>query len=380
MRKLTMKSIDKIEVHMNGRHVGTLAETRHRAAFQYSDQWLEEGYSISPYSLPLEKRLYIPDYQPFEGVFGVFSDTLPDGWGRLVVDRYIRSKPNINIDEIDSFHRLMLVSDSGMGALTYEPSINTEDLALKGDYDTIAAECKALLEEDPTVDLDALFKYGGSSGGERPKILTDIDGESWIIKFPAAYDDKDIGLQEYRYSLCARECGINMAETRLFPSKICAGYFGTKRFDRIGNPQEQTKVHTVSAAGLLESSHRLPNLDYIQLMKLTMLLTSDMQEVNKMYELMCFNVFAHNRDDHSKNFSFLYDDKQQRWKLSPAYDLTYSSSQGGEHATTIAGEGKNPGIEHILKVARLSGLDARYAKRRAVEIEEIVKAMLNKHM
>ena len=104
-----MKTINKVDVYMGAQSVGTLAITNHRAAFQYSDEWLETGFSISPFSLPLEKRLFMPEYLPFEGVFGVFDDTLPDGWGRLLVDRYIKKKFDIDPAEIDGFHRLTLV-------------------------------------------------------------------------------------------------------------------------------------------------------------------------------------------------------------------------------------------------------------------------------
>lgn len=263
-----MIKTDRIDVYMNNRHVGTMAETKHRAAFQYSDEWIETGFSISPLSLPLEKRLFVPEYIPFEGVYGVFADTLPDGWGRLIIDRYIKRKFKVNADNIDSFQRLTLVSDSGMGALDYRPAIDIQDDEFKGNIDKLAQECKKLLEEDVVENLDELFKYGGSSGGTRPKIHTKINGEDWIIKFPSSYDGKNIGLQEYEYSLCARECGIEMSETRLFESKICSGYFGTKRFDR---KKDGSKVHMVSASGLLETSHRYPNLDYIQLMKLVQL-------------------------------------------------------------------------------------------------------------
>ena len=106
------------------------------------------------------------------------------------------------------------------------------------------------------------------------------------------------------------------------------------------------------------------------------IITKNYQDIEQLYRLMCFNVFAHNRDDHSKNFSFLYEENENRWKLSPAYDLTYSSSQGGEHATTIDGEGKNPKIDDILQVAKKAGIDAKYAKLRAKEIEEITKERL----
>ena len=85
---------------------------------------------------------------------------------------------------------------------------------------------------------------------------------------------------------------------------------------------------------------------------------------------MCFNVFAHNRDDHSKNFSFLYDNG--KWSLSPAYDLTYSNSIGGEHATTIAGNGLNPSMEELLSVAKQIGINEKWAKNTAQEIRETV--------
>ena len=101
-----------------------------------------------------------------------------------------------------------------------------------------------------------------------------------------------------------------MSETQLFESKICSGYFGIKRFDR----QNGGKIHMVSVSGLLETSHRLPNIDYNILMKLTLELTKNYQDIEQLYRLMCFNVFAHNRDDHSKNFSFLYDENKKEWR------------------------------------------------------------------
>ena len=136
----------------------------------------------------------------------------------------------------------------------------------------------------------------------------------------------------------------------MFSSKICDGYFGTKRFDRIKVDGVEKKLHMLSASAILETSHRVPNLDYDILMKLTLMLTKEHSEVEQLYRLMCFNVFAHNRDDHSKNFTFIYDDVARKWSLSPAYDLTYSYSIGGEHATTVHGNGRNPGIKDILDI------------------------------
>ena len=108
-------------------------------------------------------------------------------------------------------------------------------------------------------------------------------------------------------------------------------------------------------------------------MKLTLKMTNDMSECEKLFKRMCFNVFAHNRDDHSKNFTYMYIDEESRWELSPAYDLTYSNSIGGEHATTVNGEGMNPTIDDILSVADRIGINCRKAKSIALNIREIVQ-------
>ena len=368
-----MDNYKYLKVFYNDILVGTLAKTPDRVvAFEYDSNWLDNGFSISPFSLPLIKKVFIPKYDPFGGLFGVFNDSLPDGWGRLLVDRlFLKNK--IDPAEIDNLNRLAVVQQSGMGALTYKPEHRFESENNITDYDILAQECSKILESQNSENLDELFKLGGSSGGARPKILTSIDNEDWIIKFPSSSDSKNIGEKEYQYSLCAKDCGINMTETRLFPSKICSGYFGIKRFDR----KNGKKVHMVSVSGLLETSHRLPNLDYNTLMKLTLELTRNYKDIEQLFRLMCFNVFAHNRDDHSKNFSFLFDDTKKEWHLSPAYDLTYSFSFNGEHATTINGEGKNPTLDNILAVAKNIGLKEKFAKDVALNIQEECSKLFN---
>ena len=105
-----------------------------------------------------------------------------------------------------------------------------------------------------------------------------------------------------------------------------------------------------------------------------------MEECKKLFRMMCFNVFAHNRDDHSKNFTYIYVEDEKRWVLSPAYDLTYSESIGGEHATTVHGEGKAPGMRDIAEVAKAIGLNERWAKSEAEKIQEIVFAELKDYL
>ena len=370
-----MNKIKSLQVFYNEKKVGTLALMKNNiVAFEYDNEWINNGFSISPFSLPLKKQVFIPKIDPFDGLYGVFSDSLPDGWGRLLVDRMLNSQ-NINPRQISQIDRLAIVGETGMGALSYKPEYNLlKDKDYQEDYDSLALSCKKILNTEYSADLDNLFRLGGSSGGARPKILTKFDNEDWIIKFPSSLDDNNIGEFEYLYSVCAKKCKIDMPETKLFPSKISSGYFGIKRFDRekllTGTIR---KLHMISVSGLLETSHRIPNLDYNDLMQLTLNLTKSFEEVEKLFRLMCFNVFSHNRDDHSKNFSFIYNEDLNKWLLSPAYDLTYSYSINGEHATTINGNGVNPGLNDILNVAEKIGLDKKKAEKIAIEIRETVR-------
>jgi len=370
-----MRTNKALSVFIGDKKVGTLAETSsHLVAFEYDMEWLKTGFAISPMSLPLRKGVFIPrGYDPFEGVFGVFADSLPDGWGRLLVDRMLRGK-GINPEKITTLERLAIVGNSGMGAMTYYPEKKLSNEFRESTLDELAAACGDILLAKESKSLDELFSMGGSSGGARPKVNYRINGEEWIVKFASSYDRRDIGLQEYEYSCCARECGIKIPETRLMPSENCPGYFATKRFDRKGGK----RIHMVSVSGLLETSHRIPNLDYHILMKLTLKMTNDYSQLEQLYRLMCFNVFAHNRDDHSKNFTFLYEEDTGTWCLSPAYDLTYSNSIGGEHATTVDGNGVNPGMKELLAVAENMKLDSARARMIAEEIEERVQKKLAK--
>lgn len=364
-----------LEVYINQKHVGTLAETKdHLMAFEYSDEWIRSGFSISPASLPLRKGVFVPKkYDPFDGLFGVFADSLPDGWGKLLVDRLLL-KNQINPASVSALTRLAIVGNSGMGALEYRPSNEMKAEVTGMTLDELAVECEKMFDTEHSEHLDELFRMGGSSGGARPKVNYVIGGEEWIVKFPSSIDRKNIGREEYDYSVCAKKCQLPMTDTRLLTSRFCEGYFATKRFDR----EYSQKIHMVSVSGLLETSHRIPNLDYNILMQLTLKITRSYEEIEKLFRWMCFNVFAHNRDDHSKNFSFLY--KDESWKLSPAYDLTYSNSIGGEHATTVNGNGSNPGMHDILEVAKNTKIDEKKAQRIAGEIREIIAEDLKEYL
>lgn len=376
-----MKVSKQLQVFYHERLVGTLALTPDRkVAFAYDDEWLENGFAISPFSLPLQKQVYVPAKPYFRGLFGVFADSLPDAWGNILLNRLLKQN-GFNADDMGVLDRLAIVGNSGMGALCYRPEMSLSDGETSLSLDVLAEQCQKILKAEYTENLDELYRLGGTSGGARPKILTTIDGEEWLIKFPAYLDGTDAGKMEYDYAQCALKCGIHMAETKLFESKQCKGYFGTKRFDRITQQGTHEKLHMLTAAALLELDFEQPSLDYHSLMKLTKILTRDLEDdVESMFRRMCFNVFAHNRDDHSKNFTFLYQEEEQRWRLSPAYDLTYSNTYYGEHTTTVDGNGRNPGKKELLAVGMAAGLKKSKCSGIVDEIEDCVKEELNEYI
>ena len=160
-----MITADKLEVLYDGIRVGTMASyQRYRTAFEYSAEWLRDGFSISPFSLPLEPGVKIAGAVPFDGLFGIFADSLPDGWGRLLVDRMLR-KNGEDPAVTGPLARLSIVGESGMGALEYRPVFDMQKQKQTGDLDWLAEECARVLRSEKTEDLDTLFALGGSSGG-----------------------------------------------------------------------------------------------------------------------------------------------------------------------------------------------------------------------
>lgn len=330
--------------------MGRLALVERQIFFEYSAEFLQTGIELSPFKLPLKSGIKICADSLFDGLFGVFNDSLPDGWGRLLIDRKL-TKAKINSTELSPLDRLRYVGSNGMGALIYEPATDTIDIQHYNSLDEIAKEISEFQEHDNDQFVEDLIAMSGSSAGARPKIITRLNAEDWIIKFRSAIDPKDIGPIEYAYHLMAKAAQLNTPDAQLFPAKNGYGYFGVKRFDRIGN----TRLHMHTISGLLHADHHLPSLDYATIMKATLCLTKNIQECEKQLRATVFNVLTHNRDDHVKNFSFIMD-TQGEWRVSPPYDLTFSSGPAGEHSSMIMGEGKYPTLAHILKLAAVCGI------------------------
>jgi serine/threonine-protein kinase HipA len=360
--------------------MGRLAFIDRRIFFEYTPEFLHSGLELSPFKLPLKPGIFTCKEHIFDGLFGVFNDSLPDGWGRLLLDRKL-TKVGINPQTLTPLDRLCYVGKGGMGALQYQPEIEEKKkFNLLTDLDLIADECLQFLENKGDQYVEDLLVMNGSSAGARPKIvvslLPDQKGfktsqppyhNEWIIKFRSFLDPEDIGPLEYAYHLMASAAGVDVPQAKLFKSRKCGGHFGVKRFDR----QEHRILHMHTVSGLLHADHRLPSLDYGTLMKATLWLTKDIREGEKLLRLAAFNVFAHNRDDHAKNFSFLMDENGT-WRLSPAYDLTYSYGPGGEHCTTVMGEGKYPSSSSLLKLAQVADIKPEKATQIIHHVKEAV--------
>lgn len=363
-----IREVRKLVVRHNDKVVGYLAENAGEIAFQYDEAWLKDGFSISPLSLPLTKGVFVSKKDTFDGLYGVFDYSLPDGWGALMMIRKLADE-GINYERLSPLTKLSLVGANGKGSLSYEPTQGEKASALS-DLDEIAGYAKEILENKRVEEknLDSLYGLMGSSGGARPKAYIAMDGEEWIVKFHGQFDSKDCGKEEYLSNELARKCGLQVNEYRLFDSRKCSGYFGALRFDRA----EGKRIHMISLSSLLETSFRLPNLDYMHLLKVVKSISIDQEDLYEAYGRMCFNVIYGNKDDHGNNFSFLYDEKAKGYRLSPFYDITKTTNMG-EHTMSVLGNG-NPSEDDLLRVGKEMSLN----DSRCLDILRRVKSVIGK--
>ena len=342
-------------------HLGQLVLDKGTILFKYTEAYLSNGYNISPYKLTFDNSIQSGPNKPFNGLHGVFDDSLPDAWGSLVMRRHLQQK-GIALETLNSLDQLSYVGENGLGTLIYRPSNNDTEFDSKEiELDLLHTNINEVLKGESSELIDQLFVKNGSPGGARPKIYADYnqnsdsliygsshlqDGyENWIIKFGTAMDSNEIANIEMAYYYMALDAGLEMSECKLFVSKTGNRYFGTKRFDRIGN----NRLHMISAAGLLHDDYEHSQLDYGTLLQEGKRLVGSAKIHEQIIRQAAFNVFAHNRDDHSKNFAFLMNATGE-WKFAPSYDLTFSSSSQSQHSTTCAGNGVNPGTKELLEL------------------------------
>jgi len=361
--------IKKMAVLYNGKKVGYLQSLNNQTYFAYDESWIQNGFSISPRSLPLENRVFASDPMRFGGLLGVFADSLPDSWGSLVTMKYLRKK-GISYLNLNPLEKLSLVGKDGFGGFSYFPSEGKDIDKWKGTMDDFFRESMKTMEEDEDENLDEIFTHESSVGGARPKAHIRFENEEWIVKFRGKNDPSWMGRMEYEYNLAAKECGIEVPESRLFESQTSDGYFASKRFDR----KEGKRVHVLSLSALLEIPHDLPLLDYVSFLQATLFITQSQKEVEKAFRLACFNVFSKNYDDHSKNFAFLYDLEKGGYVLSPAYDLTRTIHQK-EHEMTCVGKAL-PNEDDLFLLAKKMNIPSLKAKNILFLVKNVVESRL----
>jgi serine/threonine-protein kinase HipA len=181
--------------------------------FEYDPAFIKTGLELSPFKLPLKAGVIEANDRTFDGLFGVFNDSLPDGWWRLLLDRKLMNA-GLNPGTLSPLDRLCFVGTGGMGALSYEHENRRDISHITNDLDEIDNEIQATLNENDTY-LDNLLILGGSSAGARPKVLLNIDGEDWLIKFSSHLDPKDISAIEYAYHLMALDAGLMVPEAMI---------------------------------------------------------------------------------------------------------------------------------------------------------------------
>jgi len=369
--------------------VGTLAEAaRGRVVFEYDDAFLATGLQISPWKLPAQPGLIEHTEREFGPLFGVFDDSLPDGWGLLLMDRYFRRQGR-DPGAVSALERLLYIGSGAMGALTYHPATEPKAPVATIDLRALADEAERVLQGADVDVLPELRRLGGSPAGARPKVLVGVRGdevvsgidelpagfEHWLVKFPSGPQAFDTGPLEYAYMRMAERAGIDVPAHRLFAG---GRFFGVRRFDRDDDPGKggNRRLHMHTLGGLVQSNYRVPSCDYDLLFRVARRLTADRRAVAEGVRRMVFNVAAHNRDDHVKNFAFLMD-AQGEWTMSPAYDLSYARGPGGEHTMTIDGEGREPTYARIVELAVRHGLKRREVRDIVERVDEAVAQWLD---
>lgn len=346
--------------------LATLADNGRTILFEYTAEAMRQQLELSPRMLELNVSAYedFPVHQM--RLPGLVADSLPDGWGLLLMDRAFR---RAGLQSVSPLDRLAFIGDRAMGALSYEPAdpdtLPDEDVKLLD----VAKQVQMVVDGADAEVLRRLMLLGGSPHGARPKALVYYDPasgvmrtqasdneEPWLVKFPANGEHKDTCAIEHAYAQLAVACGLEMPQTRYFDLDSRHAAFGIQRFDR----QNGMRVPMHTLAGFLHADFRIPSVDATTFLRATRAITHDEREVAKAFQRVVFNVAFNNRDDHVKNFAFCLD-QQRQWKLAPAYDLTFNEGPGGEHQMDVCGEARTPGRAELMRLATVAAVPAAEA-------------------
>ena len=367
---MNILNVDKVSVFHKNKHVGTIfQENNGSTTFIYTSEWLRDGFSISPFLLPLEDKEFRCDDYLIGFMFGVFNDCLPDSWGRYLVDKYLVSL-GINPRDVSLLQRLTLLGEDSLGSLSFKPLFDLSKQKEIDDFDKIKQLIDELENKDKDFDADVfdLYHKGSPTGGSRPKVNYKFDNGEYIVKFPARYDNKNFGFEEFKMNELARKCGLNVPDFKLVKSNECKGYFATKRFDRVNGE----RIHVITLAGIFDLDPGLSQIHYKGFLQTVRALCP--QDLEEAIKRMVFNYLIDNKDDHPRNLSFFYDEKNNEYRLSPFYDIT-STPKISEHMMQVNGK-DNPTLEDFLVDVQ----SVQFSKEKFLKIYKELSAIVKKEI
>ncbi len=375
----------EVEAFIYDKKIGTILLKDGIVYFEYDKDFRDSKLEISPIKLPLSiSGVYTNnDDRYFEGLAGVFHDSLPDKFGTKVIERFFESK-GILASELNVIQKLMFVGDKSIGAISYKPVIGDVDNKTTDELielNQFYENAKKIVQGDRIEVIDEMLAFmdsAASAGGARAKAIIGYDKiskqimsgvknimpnnfEHYIIKFDMPQvnnSSSDFTSLEYLYMSMAKEVGINIPQIELLTHNNLKHYL-IKRFDRV----DGEVVHMHSVAGLVHANFNIPmHYSYDELLRLTRYLTGDQRSVNEIFKRMVFNIIGRNQDDHAKNFSFMMD-KNGVWTLSPAYDITYANGAGytQNHQLSLLGKTNDFTRDDLLKIATIHSIKIKDA-------------------
>ena len=375
------------DIYLWGQHAGTVAwdENYQAASFEFTPEFASGQWDISPLMMPVRQRQIYQfpslNKDTFVGLPGLLADALPDAFGKALLDKWLVSVGRTFANPVE---RLCYQGKRSMGALEFVPAQdNYLEQGTKLEIDSLVEVAREVLDEKKKLDVNVnedtkeaianIVRVGTSAGGQRAKAVIaynentgevrsgqiDVpDGFShWLLKLDWVTnaelgDPKHYGEIEYVYYLMARVAGINMTECRLLEENGRA-HFMTRRFDRLSGNE---KVHMQTLCGIAHYDYKMLHAySYEQAFQVMRQLRLPYSQAEEMFRRMVFNVIARNQDDHTKNISFLMD-KNGRWSLSPAYDMSWSYNPKGvwtsRHQMSVNGKWDDITRADLLALAK----------------------------
>jgi serine/threonine-protein kinase HipA len=356
-------------------------------SFEYSESWMNHQnpiLSLDPHLGFYKGKQYLPEEK---SNFGIFLDSSPDRWGRLLMRRreawQAKEERRDERTLFESDFLLGVFDGHRMGGLRFKL---TEDGPFMNDQKKMATPPWASLRElehaslqlerddamnDPEYAqwLNVLIDPGSSLGGARPKASVVDDKEHlWIAKFPSSRDEKNAGAWEMVLHELAKACGIHVSEARLQKFSSKHHTFLSKRFDRT---EDQKRIHFASAMtllGLQDGADHAEGVGYLDLVGFIMQQSPEAKEdLEQLWRRMAFNILVSNTDDHLRNHGFLLTNKG--WRLSPAYDM--NPNEMGNGLTLNVSENSNElDISLAMETAHLYQLKIERAESILMEMKK----------